>query len=255
MMKNCRFGWTNPLTLYLCISQYFILYSTHLKYIFFPQSLPFLSASFSWTYTCLLVDCMPPSGPDRNRRSRFEYMSVSLYLERMHYVYRLFSLDLLLFTFSVLNRKYFFSFILLRLEDTCQRRRVKQYLTYWDLLQHVSEWTGCLSNDILAAPPHFLLALWHTERDDSQKLSDTAHLTKAHPRAGDLTTSAPRLTWAGDKGPQGVPGARLVPPTSFRFLHPFPLPPSVLLSSARWKCALACELEKREPQKTCVTLH
>lgn len=57
-------------------------------------------------------------------------MSVSLFLERMHYVYRLFSLDLLLFTFSVLDQKYFFSFILLQLEGTCQRRCVKQYLTY-----------------------------------------------------------------------------------------------------------------------------
>ncbi len=116
-----------------------------------------------------------------------------------------------------------------------RRRCVKQYLIYWDLLRHVSEWTGCLWNDILAVPPRFLLALCQTERDDSQemqKLSDTAHLAKAHPSTGDLTTSAPRLTWAGDKGPPVSLGRDV----SLQLLSgsAIPsLPPSVLLSFYR----------------------
>lgn len=79
------------------------------------------------------------------------------------------------------------------------------------------------------------LALWQTERDDSremQKLSDTAHLAKAHPSTGNLTTSAPRLTWAGDKGPPVSLGRDL----SLQLLSgsAIPsLPPSVLLSFYR----------------------
>lgn len=262
-MKNCRFGWTNPLTL-INISFFIppsssIIFCSHL--FFFPSifaiSLCFifldLYVSVSWLHASLVV----------------LIETVDLDLSRLSCLLACFWKECIM---SAVSSLWIFCFIhfgskvLFLIYTSSARRYLSEEVckTISDLLRSPAacvrvnrvfiEWQSG------SAAPLTLIALWQTERDDSQemqKLSDTAHLTKAHPRTGDLTTSAPRLTWARDKGPPVSLGRDM----SLQILSGFSipsLPPSVLLSSARLKyasCALACELEKREPQKTGVTLH